>query len=398
MRARAARWVLAAALLAPVAGAAGQAQRDGATGGRPSVEVLREQAAALERSIREQETDLSRYARQEHKLLKDLESSDITLQRHRRNAAILQAELEELERKIESTRATVGDVAGRIRAGEAAFARRLVALYKASWFGPAPVLASAGSVAELIEIQNALERVLAHDRRAHESLLAHQSELTRLQTRLRAHHEDQRTRLRDHARLTAAARGEAERRKLLLARIQAQQETRQAAVADLRQSAEELGRKIAALNRPPPPRPPGGTPAPRDFSTLKGLLIHPVEGKILNLYGPYTLPHLKVPGFRSGVDFAAARGEPVKAVSTGAVLYASWFRGYGNVVIIDHGNHYYTVYAHLEELFKSVENQVQTGEIIATVGDSGAMGTAGLYFEVRHHDKALNPAEWLQPR
>ncbi len=130
---------------------------------------------------------------------------------------------------------------------------------------------------------------------------------------------------------------------------------------------------------------------------MKGLLIHPVGGKIVNLYGPYTLPHLKVQGFRSGVDFAVARNEPVKAVSAGKILYASWFRGYGNVVILDHGDHFYTVYAHLEDVFKSVDDQVQTGEIIATVGDSGTQGGTGLYFEVRHHDKALNPVEWLRP-
>jgi septal ring factor EnvC (AmiA/AmiB activator) len=126
------------------------------------------------------------------------------------------------------------------------------------------------------------------------------------------------------------------------------------------------------------------------------LLIFPVKGKIANLYGSYRHPRLNVPAFRNGIDIAAERGEPVKAVHAGAILYSSWFKGYGNVVIIDHGDHFYSVYAHLEDVFKSVDNHVEAGDVIATVGDSGAMGAAGLYFELRHHDRPLDPLEWLK--
>jgi septal ring factor EnvC (AmiA/AmiB activator) len=84
-------------------------------------------------------------------------------------------------------------------------------------------------------------------------------------------------------------------------------------------------------------------------------------------------------------------------VHAGSVAYAGWFRGYGNVIIIDHGDHFYSVYAHLEETFKSVENRVEAGEVVATAGDSGPMGGAGLYFELRHRDRAVDPVDWLRP-
>ena len=100
--------------------------------------------------------------------------------------------------------------------------------------------------------------------------------------------------------------------------------------------------------------------------------------------------------FQSGISIKADRGEPIRAVYAGQTLFSSWFRGFGNLIIIDHGDHYYTVYAHLEELFKSKGDPVETGEVIATVGDSGSLHGAGLHFEIRHHGKPINPMGWIK--
>jgi len=132
------------------------------------------------------------------------------------------------------------------------------------------------------------------------------------------------------------------------------------------------------------------------FSAYKGLLIMPVDGKIINLFGPYKNPKYDIINFRNGVDIKADHGEPIRSVFKGKVIYSNWFKGYGNMIIIDHGNSYYTVYAHMEETFKSKGDDVVAGEVIATVGDTGSMMGAKLYFEVRHHGKPMNPLQWLQ--
>jgi septal ring factor EnvC (AmiA/AmiB activator) len=100
--------------------------------------------------------------------------------------------------------------------------------------------------------------------------------------------------------------------------------------------------------------------------------------------------------FRSGIDIKSERGEPVQAVFAGKVLFADWFKGYGNMLIIDHGNSYCTLYANVEELFKQKGDAVESGEVIATVGDSGSLSGPGLYFEVRHHGKPEDPQLWLK--
>jgi septal ring factor EnvC (AmiA/AmiB activator) len=76
-------------------------------------------------------------------------------------------------------------------------------------------------------------------------------------------------------------------------------------------------------------------------------------------------------------------------------VFASWLRGYGNVIIIDHGDSFHTVYAHADDLFRAKGDAVETGEVIATVGDSGALGRPALYFEIRHHGNSVDPLHWI---
>ena len=126
------------------------------------------------------------------------------------------------------------------------------------------------------------------------------------------------------------------------------------------------------------------------------MLSFPVKGKIIQLFGPYRNPQFNVMNFRGGIDIQADRGDPIQAVHRGRVLYADWFTGYGNMMIIDHGDAYYTVYAHAEALFKKKGAAVEAGEVIATVGDTGSLEGAVLHFEIRHHGKPIDPLGWLQ--
>jgi septal ring factor EnvC (AmiA/AmiB activator) len=122
----------------------------------------------------------------------------------------------------------------------------------------------------------------------------------------------------------------------------------------------------------------------------------PVKGTIVSTFGPYRNEAFGVMNFQSGIDIQADRGEPIRSVYRGRVIFSSWFKGYGNMVIIDHGEHYYTLYAHAEELFKKKGDRVHADEVIATVGNSGPLGVSGLHFEVRHHGKPVDPMTWLK--
>ena len=127
------------------------------------------------------------------------------------------------------------------------------------------------------------------------------------------------------------------------------------------------------------------------FADLRGRLNWPLRGKIVGHFGGGE------DGERSsqGVLIAAKNGSDVHAVSHGRVVYADWLRGYGLLLIIDHGEGYLSLYGYNETLLKEAGDWVDAGDIIATSGDSGGRRTAGLYFEMRHDGKAFDPSAWI---
>ena len=90
-------------------------------------------------------------------------------------------------------------------------------------------------------------------------------------------------------------------------------------------------------------------------------------------------------------------GTPVRSVAPGLVRLAGWFRGYGKIVILDHGDEYFTVLGHLEEIRVDVGDRVTSGDVIGTVGDTGSLLGARLYFEIRHGGEPQDPVDWLLP-
>jgi septal ring factor EnvC (AmiA/AmiB activator) len=392
--------VLGVALALVLAAAATAADAPAAAPGSPppeTVDALRREADSVEKDIRQRAAEVESFARREGDVLSDLDRADRALQRYRRQAAALEAEMSELDRKTAGASNAAEDLARRIRANRGYLSRRLVALYKIRQMGALNAPAPGDSVVAVLTRQRALERILAHDEQAYAELVAYDAELAELRQLLSRRQEEKRERMAEHERTLSAMTRERANRERLLTRVRSEKDLRLAAIESLKEAARALDWKIQGLTRSPAAPGAGGVPpAPRPFATLKGLLILPVKGKIVHLYGSYRHPRLNVPAFRSGIDIASERGEPVKAVAAGAVVFSDWFKGYGNVVIIDHGEHYYSVYAHLQDAFKPLDAPVRAGEVIATVGDAGALGATGLYFELRHGDRPLDPLEWLQ--
>ena len=168
------------------------------------------------------------------------------------------------------------------------------------------------------------------------------------------------------------------------------------AIESLKEAALNLDHKINNLSTQLAALDPNQYSGREPFQAYKGLLKMPVKGKIISLFGKFKNTQFNTLNFRSGIEIQTERGEPIQAVYAGKILYADWFKGYGNMIIIDHGENYYTVYAHIEEAFKTAGDVVEAGEVMATVGDTGSITGPKLYFEVRHHGKPLDPMQWLE--
>ncbi len=130
------------------------------------------------------------------------------------------------------------------------------------------------------------------------------------------------------------------------------------------------------------------------FAAAKGALPRPVRGKQRNRFGA-----TRAAGRMTwqGINFSAREGTSIAAVYQGRVVFAEWLRGFGLMTIVDHGNGYMSLYGNANVLLKQPGDWVESGEAVATAGNSGGQSQSGLYFEIRHKGQAQDPAAWLQP-
>ena len=209
---------------------------------------------------------------------------------------------------------------------------------------------------------------------------------------IRAEQQAQRKRLENEKRA----------RKTVLLRVSRQIEKQRRAISTLKRDENRLARLAEQLNRMlsgsrpealrnerlPNAAGDGGGP----FARLKGRLNLPVRGELKNRFGS---PRQDGSLLWKGLFIAAPAGLEVKAIAAGQVVFADWLRGFGNLLIIDHGGGYMSLYGNNESLYKQVGAATQSGETVAAVGNSGGNTLSGLYFEMRHQGKAFDPLGWV---
>jgi len=374
----------------------------------------REKARTLEKKIKTSEAAVVTYTKAETAVIRSLDKIERALATSRKRVTASRAELSRIEDDITRSQKALDQLEKEIAVAETYAAGRLVALYKLGWLGKINILASADSVGAMLQRERALSMILDQDEQNLETLEQDHLRLEALQAEQQKRRAAKLVLEKEHRRRAGEMLTEKKRKAAVLSEIRGKKSLELAAIEAFREDAENLDSVIRqlglALKREAEKKaaskasvPKAGTrteisrqAVPKSFTARKGLLKLPVKGKIKNPFGTYRNEKFKTMNFRSGIDISADRGEPVYAVFPGRVLYSSWFKGYGNMLIIDHGDHYYTVYAHVEEIFKQKGAVVEDNEVIATVGDTGSLEGPGLYFEVRYHGKPLDPVKWIK--
>jgi len=244
------------------------------------------------------------------------------------------------------------------------------------------------AAAQMIEAQRVALAELARLKASSEEKAL---ELAALEARGRSDREQLLKERRAHRRLLERIAGE----------IRSAKKRIQSLLADesrLARLVEEIGKVLAARPGAGYARatavPEAGTGAATGvFSTLRGSLRLPVRGELAGRFGG---PRNEGGVSAKGVFIRAAEGEPVRAVGAGRVVYADWMRGFGNLLIVDHGEAYLSIYGNNESLLKQTGDPVTLGEPLATVGQSGGNEQTGLYFELRHLGRPFDPLSWVK--
>jgi septal ring factor EnvC (AmiA/AmiB activator) len=162
-------------------------------------------------------------------------------------------------------------------------------------------------------------------------------------------------------------------------------------IANLEEKAKRLERLIDVLSRQS-----AGSSVEEDIRTVQGALGWPVDGKVLETFGRQVDPKFSTITFNNGLKIAAAAGTEVHAIFPGTVLFSQWFKGYGNLIILDHGNRVFSLYGNLKSPSIAAGDRVRAGQPIAGVGESEESQLGYLYFEIRQDNKPEDPQKWLR--
>ena len=271
----------------------------------------------------------------------------------RREVTAARRRLDEIEPRLEAAEKTLART-------QQALAARAVALYRGGELGPLRVIFAAQSLPDMISRANALRLLVRHDVNLVERFGQERDTLDALRGEARVAVEKRESANAQLGRLARQLKSEREEKTTLLARVRDDRKTERRLLLELEQAAQALEETIRTLGKAVEGR--SSVLPAVGLAVRKGSLAPPVDAEITAGTGRVVDPEFKTSTFRSGVDFAAPAGTPVRCVALGVVRFAGWFRGYGRIVIVDHGDAFHTVFGHLDEIAVEVGQRVVEGE------------------------------------
>ena len=390
-------------------------------------------AANIDKQIKTQQktqSDMKKKIQQYNAIAKQKSKQSKTLlsqlSRLKQNADASQKEMNDLQKENDRLQNSVGELNKDIASVSATMAHivellksRLVGLYK---FAPeenslALIMNSQGTH-EAINSAYMLRRFVQNDMDLFEQLSQKEHELTEARAKLEASKSQIAKQTDELKKKRAEYDTTIKKTDNLLRNVQSEQKKAEAAAKELESAQKAVGNKInslmkqkktaqtkkAATPSKSTKTPVAGSKAAVPVKTSSAVppagsvssLAWPVNGTVTMQYGSRVHPTFKTKIFNSGIDIKAASGTPVKAAGPGEVLYQGWLRGFGQVVIVDHGGDLTTVYAHLSGASVKEGAAVKTGSVIGRVGNSGTDSEYGLHFEVRKNGTAQDPMKYLR--
>jgi septal ring factor EnvC (AmiA/AmiB activator) len=365
-------------------------------------EKIKKEQQSLEKlkgEIKENKRRSGDAQRKEASILQSIEDVDHQLKRRREALANVTAKLKQKDHDLEATSSAVLRLRNRIEERQDSIRSRLRVMYKEGPAADMRLLLASRDSQDLLSRYAMLRWI---SRREYQMLEVYRADLTQLEStnaRLRHVRAELVSYQQETAEKLAQVRDERAKKDAILARVRSEKVLYETVAAELEKSAQRLEgllrefetrRKAAAAFRPEA----GG----EGLGKLKGRLGWPSEGDVMTLFGRQKHPKFETYVQRKGIEIRAAQGSLIRSVFEGVVAFADWMRGYGLLAIVDHGEGYFTLYAHASKLLVSVGDVVRGHQPIGEIGDTGLTGQSTLYFELRQGGEALDPLQWLAKR
>lgn len=355
-------------------------------------------AAQRERVARiaEERERARQLAGREATLLGQLAAAERDVDVEARALRAAQAKLRAADLRVSAAERKSREADGVARAGLERAAPRLLARYRLGREGYLRFLLGAQSIADLLRRQRLFDALLTADLDLLARLREHSQAAKAARDELAAVRDEVARAAAEEAGKRAALEARAISQRKLLASAQEDRAVHEQALRELEDAASALTSEVRALQE----KPAAPSPAEEPVSKLRGRLLFPVDsGTIEARFGRTVDERFNTVTVRRGIDLRCEAGTQVRAIHAGRVVHSGWFHGYGNLLIVDHGDGYFSLMAHLGALERATGDEVRRGDLVGTVGDSGSLKGAYLYFELREGQTPLDPELWLsRPR
>lgn len=329
--------------------------------------------------------------RQASNARQELEAAELELGIHSRELEIATQTRERVDRERAQTEQQIANLVIRIGRQKQQLRKRLVALYELGGLSYLRILMSLDQRNDPSGAISMLSFLVTHDSNLITQFQAARTDLDARKIEL----AKQQRELAELSRVIEQRRGAiavayAEKQRVL-AQLEQQASGSEQQLAELEEKARRLQRLVGVLSAQAP------TVAPSsDVRTYRGTLAWPVEGEILEHFGRQRNAKFSTYTMNNGLKIAAAARTEVRAVFQGTVLFSQWFKGYGNLIILDHGNRVFSLYGNIAAPVVAVGDRIATGQPIAGVGEGEDAGTSYLYFEIRQDNHPEDPQKWLR--
>ncbi|MFQ5597107.1 MAG: murein hydrolase activator EnvC family protein [Nitrospiria bacterium] len=332
---------------------------------------------------------------EERSLLADVEAIDRRFRLFRKEVNFLEMEIRDKEKETVELSSQTKAMLEDIEETRTLISQRLRTIYKERHSGALRILFSSKSYPDLLRNLYYLNtvalkegEVLHNFKKKHTLLKGRQDHLEQVKKKL----SENRTAL---TQKLEGSRAEKRQKGILLARVQKERGLYKQAISEMTKASQDIQ---DILNRLEKEKKQSAQRATRRFSKERGRLRWPNDGRIVGLFGRQKHPKFDTMIYRKGIEISPKNEGLIRNIFDGTTVYADWFRGYGMVIIIDHGENYYSLYAHLEKLLVGTGDRVKKNQVIGEVGGTGLSNGAKLYFEIRHQGKPINPISWLKKR
>ncbi len=364
----------------------------------------RAELEAISRAAQEKRAQAGALKGQETRALGDLRRTERQLLGTRKRLRTLRARHERLDEQLEVTRASLERSVESLQSLRARLARRLRRMYMTGPARELEFLVSTRSFAGLMMRWDFLQMVAEQDQLLLGNVRSEKEHVEANKRKLEGNLKEVSLTAKKATRESDKLAGLRQNRATTVHRIQSKREEYEAAAAELERSARAIQRLLATLERQRRAEADkavgeGRNPQPYsgDFVRGQGQLAWPVQGSIVGRFGLETHPRFGTQLHNDGIDIAVNVGTAVHAVAKGRVDFANEdYEGVGGMVVLNHGDGYFTLYSHLSEVNVASGSEVQPGATIGRSGEAGSLKGPVLHFEVRKGSAPLNPESWLR--